>query len=112
MTAVAASRAVPRSLRILLLACLLAVGPLAAPATAQSDPSPTTTAFDLSDCTGAITRPGCGEEPEESGDRGGAAQVGLFFFLLAGTAAGLGYVAYRVRAGTRARSTTVSGDWS
>jgi hypothetical protein len=103
---------VSRSLRTLVVAVVLGLGLATPPAAAQSDPSPTTTAFDLSDCTGAITRPGCGEEPEESGDRGGAAQIGLFFFLLAGTAAGLGYVAYRVRAGTRARTETVTGDWS
>jgi hypothetical protein len=109
---VAASSSVPRSLRPLLAALALALVLVASPAGAQTEPSPTTTAFDLSNCTGAIERPGCGEKPESAGDRGGALQLGLFLFIALGTATGLVYVASRVRKGTRARAESVTGDWS
>lgn len=112
MSGLAASGVVTRSLRVLFAGLALALVLVAAPVAAQTPPSPTTTAFDLSDCTGAITKPGCGEAPESSGDRGGAAQLGLFLLIAAVTAGGLGYVATRVRKGTRERAEAVTGDWS
>ena len=116
MTAVPASTAVTRSLRALLAAVVLslavAVVVVASPAGAQSDPSPATTELDYSSCTGALPKPQCGQEPQSAGDRGGAAQLGLFLFVAVVTAAGLGYVALRVRQGTKERARAVSGDWS
>jgi hypothetical protein len=110
---VAASDAViARPVRCAVVALVLALVLLAAPAAAQTDLAPTTTAFDLSDCTGAITKPGCGEAPEESGDRGGSAQIFLFGLLAAGTVVGLVVIARGVRRNTRRRAEATTGDWS
>jgi len=112
VTTLAASGAVPRSLRLLVAALALALVLVASPAAAQSTPSPTTTAFDFSNCTGALPPPGCGQKPGQAGDRGGALQLGLFLFIALGTAAGLAYVATRVRKGTQERAKSATGDWS
>lgn len=117
MTSVAASRAVTRSLRALLAVVVLSVALATALVTssaagAQTDPSPTTTAFDYSGCANALPGPECGQKPQSAGDRGGALQLGLFLFVALGTAAGLVYVAMRVRQGTKERARTVTGDWS
>lgn len=38
---------------------------------------------DLSSCVGLLPKPGCGTEPVESGDRGGAMQIATFSLMLA-----------------------------
>jgi hypothetical protein len=96
---------------MLLAAALVATVAWGQPAVAQTEPSPTT-AFDYSECSGALPKPDCGQEPQSAGDRGGIAQLGLFLFVALGTAAGLAYVAVRVRHGTKERARAVTGDWS
>jgi hypothetical protein len=39
--------------------------------------------LDLSSCIGLYPKPGCGTEPQSSGDRGGAMQIAVFGILLA-----------------------------
>lgn len=40
--------------------------------------------LNLSTCVGLYPKPGCGTEPQASGDRGGGAQLALFGVLVAG----------------------------
>lgn len=37
-----------------------------------------------SECIGFLPKPGCGKEPEQAGDRGGALQWAVFGFIMAG----------------------------
>ena len=37
-----------------------------------------------SQCIGLLPRPGCGKEPEDAGDRGGALQYTIFGLMMAG----------------------------
>lgn len=39
---------------------------------------------DPSDCIGFLPKPGCGKEPQQAGDRGGALQYVVFAVMLAG----------------------------
>lgn len=39
---------------------------------------------DPSECIGFLPRPGCGKEPEQAGDRGGALQYLVFAVMLGG----------------------------
>lgn len=39
--------------------------------------------LDLSSCIGLYPKPGCGTEPQVSGDRGGAMQIAVFGILVA-----------------------------
>lgn len=39
--------------------------------------------INLSTCVGLYPKPGCGTEPQASGDRGGAAQIAVFGVLVA-----------------------------
>lgn len=39
-----------------------------------------------SDCLGFLPKPGCGKEPQQAGDRGGALQWTVFGLILAGVA--------------------------
>ena len=39
--------------------------------------------LDLSSCIGLYPKPGCGTEPQSSGDRGGAMQIAVFGILVA-----------------------------
>jgi hypothetical protein len=41
---------------------------------------------DLSACIGLYPKPGCGTEPQNSGDRGGSMQIALFGILIAALA--------------------------
>lgn len=41
---------------------------------------------DLSTCIGLYPKPGCGTEPQSSGDRGGAMQIAVFGILIAALA--------------------------
>lgn len=41
---------------------------------------------DPSECIGFLPRPGCGKEPEQAGDRGGALQYVVMAIMLAGIA--------------------------
>lgn len=41
------------------------------------------TDLSLSQCVGLLPKPGCGREPVESGDRGGAMQLATFGVLIA-----------------------------
>lgn len=57
--------------------------------TVPEDSSPDTTfVYDLenepSQCIGFLPRPGCGKEPQQAGDRGGALQYAVFGVLMAG----------------------------
>lgn len=38
------------------------------------------------DCIGFLPKPGCGKEPEQAGDRGGALQYAVFALMLGGLA--------------------------
>jgi hypothetical protein len=39
---------------------------------------------DPDDCIGFLPKPGCGKEPEQAGDRGGALQYAVFALMLGG----------------------------
>ncbi len=39
-----------------------------------------------SQCIGLLPKPGCGSEPEQAGDRGGALQYAVFGLIIAGLA--------------------------
>lgn len=39
---------------------------------------------DPSECIGFLPKPGCGKEPEQAGDRGGALQWTVFALILGG----------------------------
>jgi hypothetical protein len=67
-----------------LLVATFAVVALAAPAGAATPAPPTSAAYDTDDCVTALPKPGCGTEPETSGDRGGAAQLALFGIMTGG----------------------------
>jgi hypothetical protein len=41
---------------------------------------------DPDDCIGFLPKPGCGKEPEQAGDRGGALQYAVFALMLGGLA--------------------------
>lgn len=69
-----------------LLVATLAVVALAGPAGAATSTPPTSAAYDTDDCVTALPKPGCGTEPEASGDRGGAAQLALFGIMTGGLA--------------------------
>mgnify|MGYP006270027443 FL=1 len=50
--------------------------------TLQTVPPPSDE-LDLSSCVGLYPKPGCGTEPQSSGDRGGAMQIAVFGILVA-----------------------------
>ena len=50
--------------------------------TLQTVPPPSDE-LDLSSCVGLYPKPGCGTEPQTSGDRGGAMQIAVFGILVA-----------------------------
>lgn len=50
--------------------------------TLQTVPPPSDE-LDLSSCIGLYPKPGCGTEPQSSGDRGGAMQIAVFGILVA-----------------------------
>lgn len=56
-----------------------------------SDDSTTTTSMyvyplegDVDDCIGLLPKPGCGYEPTQAGDRGGALQFAVFGLIIVG----------------------------
>ena len=62
-----------------------------AASTARATASPVTTlpeTYDLenepSSCIGFLPKPGCGKEPQDAGERGGALQYAVFVIMLAG----------------------------
>jgi hypothetical protein len=59
----------------------------AGPAVAQTDdPTPpiVTLERELTECVSAAPKPGCGFEPQQAGDRGGALQIATFGLMTAG----------------------------
>lgn len=90
----------------LLAALALLLVLVAAPASAQgADPSiPPTSGFDIGQCVSALPKPGCGDEPQASGDRGGAAQVALFGIMTAAMATIGVVIAVSTRRHTAARA--------
>ena len=61
------------------------------PAVATNAPSPDTSTpavYDLenepSECIGFLPKPGCGKQPEDAGERGGALQYLVFAIMIAG----------------------------
>jgi hypothetical protein len=59
--------------------------------TTTSDDSTTTTSVyvyplegDVDDCIGLLPKPGCGYEPTQAGDRGGALQFAVFGLIIVG----------------------------
>jgi len=84
--------------RIALLAVVVATLFTLQTALATNTPSPDTstpTVYDLenepSECIGFLPKPGCGKEPEDAGERGGALQYLVFAIMIAGlTIVGVG----------------------
>lgn len=60
----------------------------AAPPADDTQPTESTVVWDLerdpSECIGFLPKPGCGKEPEQAGDRGGALQWAVFGLILGG----------------------------
>ena len=61
--------------------------------TIQVDSAPTTTSLyvyplegDVDECIGLLPKPGCGVEPTQAGDRGGALQYAVFGLIIVGMA--------------------------
>lgn len=95
----------------MVLAVGLAVTPAVA-ASAQDDRSrPTTTLSVIDDDGGGrpeiVPDPFSGEAPDDSGDRGGAAQIGLLGALVVGLGLTAGRVVHVARRADRDRSTAV-----
>ena len=74
-----------------LFAALVTVSPvvaLASPPSDDSQPTESTVVWDLerdpSECIGFLPKPGCGKEPQQAGDRGGAMQWTVFGLILGG----------------------------
>lgn len=74
-----------------LFAAVVTVSPVAAFASPPSDdpqPSESTVVWDLerdpSECIGFLPKPGCGKEPQQAGDRGGALQWAVFGLIIGG----------------------------
>ena len=84
--------------RIALLAILVATlitFQTSAVANATSPDTSTPAAFDLenepSECIGFLPKPGCGKEPQDAGERGGAMQYLVFAIMIIGlTVVGIG----------------------
>ena len=59
-------------------------------ATTSDDPTTTTSVYvyplegDVDDCIGLLPKPGCGYEPTQAGDRGGALQFAVFGLIIVG----------------------------
>ncbi len=59
-------------------------------ATTSDDSTTTTSVFvyplegDVDDCIGLLPKPGCGYEPTQAGDRGGALQFAVFGLIIVG----------------------------
>lgn len=62
--------------------------------------------IDLSSCVGLYPKPGCGTEPQASGDRGGAAQIAVFGVLVAA----LCVIGIRVARAVIARDRAIEAD--
>lgn len=60
----------------------------ASPPADDAQPTESTVVWDLerdpSECIGFLPKPGCGKEPEQAGDRGGALQWTVFALILGG----------------------------
>ena len=84
--------------RIALLVVVVATFFTFQSALATNTPSPDTTTpsvYDLenepSECIGFLPKPGCGKEPQDAGERGGALQYLVFAIMIAGlTVVGVG----------------------
>lgn len=61
---------------------------LASPPSDDSQPTESTLVWDLerdpSECIGFLPKPGCGKEPQQAGDRGGALQWAVFGLIIGG----------------------------
>lgn len=57
-----------------------------------------------SQCIGLLPKPGCGSEPEQAGDRGGALQYAVFGLIIAGLAVIFTVVFRRVIRADRAKA--------
>ena len=95
-----------RWLAIFLLAVSFAIAVPASPATAQDGDEPVTTTLPRS--TGGVGSilgpgPGGGVEPNDSGDRGGAAQLALFGVLVVAVG-GIAFLARRDMGKARSRA--------
>ena len=59
-------------------------------ATTSDDSTTTTSVYvyplegDIDDCIGLLPKPGCGYEPTQAGDRGGALQFAVFGLIIVG----------------------------
>jgi hypothetical protein len=59
-------------------------------ATTSDDSTTTTSVYvyplegDVDDCIGLLPKPGCGYEPTQAGDRGGALQFAVFGLIIVG----------------------------
>lgn len=92
-----------RAVVLLLLAVALVAARPVGPAWATDTTEP-----DLSECVNALPGPNCGREPDDAGDRGGAAQLALFGVLLVAMG-GIGFVIVRsTRRRTKAASSRVA----
>lgn len=83
--------------------------------TVPADTSPDTTfVYDLenepSQCIGFLPRPGCGKEPQQAGDRGGALQYAVFGVLMAGVATVGTVLVHNVIRRDRAMNASLAGD--
>ena len=93
-------------LRSILVATLLSIAPAwtsaagAAPTDTSVPVTDSTFVWDLekepSECIGFLPKPGCGKEPQQAGDRGGALQWTVFGLILAGVATVGGVLARNV----------------
>lgn len=65
-----------------------AAGALASPPDTDAPVTESTVVWDLerdpSECIGFLPKPGCGKEPEQAGDRGGALQWTVFGLIMGG----------------------------
>lgn len=100
-----------RRIFALTVVSMLLAGLAAAPAEAQTDPTTTITQAPLPDGAGSILgpTPGQGVAPTQSGDRGGAAQLALFGFIVAAVVGG-SLLVRRDMSRARARQATPTSD--
>ncbi|MFM8625881.1 MAG: hypothetical protein ACKOCC_02900 [Actinomycetota bacterium] len=81
------------------LAAASATGATGATGATRADTTPTETTIPVTDttfvwdlekepseCIGFLPKPGCGKEPQQAGDRGGALQWAVFGVIIAGVA--------------------------
>jgi len=86
---------VRRVVLVLVLVVVLAMAAQPHLATASAQPETTTSTSTLPSSEGGIIpKPNTGVAPQDSGDRGGAAQTALFFVMLGGVGL-IGFLAYR-----------------